>query len=55
MMQVFEFAALALCCAAVAAHPRTRQMMLMVLPVLLWALWARHQFAGAPVESEEEE
>lgn len=55
VMQTLEFAALALCCASVAAHPRTRQMMLMILPVLLWALWARHQFAGAPVESEEDE
>ena len=55
VMQIFEFGALALCCAGVAAHPRTRQMMLMALPVLLFALWARHQFAGAPIEKEEDE
>lgn len=53
-MQVLEFAALALCCASVAAHPRTRSFMLMALPVLLWAVWARHRFAPAPIESEDE-
>jgi hypothetical protein len=54
VMQSLEFAALALCCAAAAAHPRTRSLMLAALPVLLWAVWARHRFAPAPIESEDE-
>ncbi len=54
VMQTLEFTALALCCAGVAAHPRVRSLMLMALPVLLWAVWARHHFAPAAQESEAE-
>ena len=54
VMQSAEFAALALCCASVAAHPRTRTLMLIALPVLLMAVWARHHFAPAPLESEDD-
>lgn len=54
VMQALEFAALALCCAGAAAHPRVRSLMLMALPVLLWAVWARHHFRPAPLESEDE-
>ncbi len=52
MMQTLEFAALGLCCASAAAHPRLRRLMLMALPILLWMVWARHHFAPAPIESE---
>jgi hypothetical protein len=53
-MQTVEYGALALCCTGVAAHPRTRTALLTVLPVLLMALWARHQFmAGAATEEDE--
>ena len=53
-MQVVEFGALALCCAAVAAHATTRRLALIVLPALLLALWARHHFMAAPAEEEDE-
>lgn len=54
VMQILEFAALGLCCAAVAAHPRTRSLLIIALPFLLYGIWARHHFAPAPIESEDE-
>ena len=52
-MQVIEFGSLALLCNAVCAHGGMRRWVLRALPLILLALWARHQFGPAPVEEEE--
>jgi type IV secretory pathway VirB2 component (pilin) len=54
LMQTVEFAALALVCSAACALTATRRILLRVLPVVLLALWARHQFFPAPIVEEAE-
>jgi len=56
-MQLVEYSAVALLCNAVTNHPVARRFVLRLLPFLLLALWARHQFMAAPeaaAEAEEE-
>jgi hypothetical protein len=56
VLQAVEYSALALLCNAVCLHPAARRWALRVLPLVLLALWARHQFAPpAEVEGEEAE
>lgn len=55
MMQVVEYGALALLCSASCAVPRTRRIMLRALPLLLLALWVRHQWFPAPPPPEDDE
>jgi hypothetical protein len=53
VLQAVEYSALALLCNAVCLHPTARRWALRALPLVLLALWARHQFAP-PVETEGE-
>lgn len=55
IFQVVEYASLALLCSASCAAPQTRRLVLRVLPLLLLALWARHQFFPAPPPPEDAE
>ncbi len=55
MMQVVEYGALALLCSAACAVPRTRRIVLRALPLLLLALWVRHQWFPAPPPPEDDE
>ncbi len=52
-MQVVEFGALAILCHASVAHPGARRWVLRLLPLVLLAVWARHQFGAPPAEDEE--
>lgn len=52
-LQIVGYAAMALCCRAVALHERIRGMVFYALPVALFALWARHTFMPAPQEAAE--
>ncbi len=54
MVQIVGYASLALCARAVTATPALRNAMFKVMPILLLAVWARHQFAplSAIVEAE---
>lgn len=47
--QLVEYGALALLCSVVCAHASTRRLVLRALPIALLLLWARHEFAAAPV------
>jgi hypothetical protein len=47
VLQAVEYSALALLCNAVCLHPAARRWTLRALPLILLALWARHQFAPA--------
>ncbi len=51
-MQTVEFGALTVLCHAAASHVAARRWILRVLPFVLLALWARHQFAPPIVEDE---
>jgi len=53
MLQIVEFGAVALLCNAVAADPVTRRLAMRALPLVLFCLWARHQFGPEYVEPEE--
>lgn len=55
VLQMLGYGALALCCRAVATQNQTRNWMWRILPVILLAVWARHQFSpiAAPVEEDE--
>ena len=53
LMQIIEFGAVAILCSAVASHTTTRRLALRALPILLFTLWARHQFGPAPVEEDD--
>jgi hypothetical protein len=55
LIQVVEYAALSLCCAAVCAHEKSRVLALRALPFLLLLLWARHTFFAAPLPVEADE
>jgi hypothetical protein len=55
MMQVVEYGALALLCSAACAVPKTRRIVLRALPLLLLALWVRHQWFPAPPPPEDDE
>ena len=52
--QIVGYACLGLCARAATATTATRSVLFKVLPLLLLAVWARHQFApiAAPVEAE---
>ncbi len=53
-MQAVEYGALAILCHAAASHIAARRWILRVLPLLLLALWARHQFSAPIVEDDGE-
>jgi hypothetical protein len=53
-MQVIEYASLAFLCSSATAHPAARRWILRVLPLVLLALWARHQWGPAPQIEEDE-
>jgi hypothetical protein len=53
LMQLIEYGAVAILCGVVGADLTARRIALKVLPLLLLALWARHQFAAAPIEEDE--
>ena len=50
--QIIEYGALAILCHAAASHVAARRWILRMLPFVLLALWARHQFAAPIVEDE---
>ena len=54
MTQVLGYVCLALCARAATATPALRNVLFKIMPLLLLAIWARHQFAPipAPVEAE---
>ena len=56
IVQVIGYACLALCARAVTATVGLRRVLFKIMPFLLLAIWARHQFApiAAPVEVEAE-
>lgn len=54
LMQAVEYLALALLCHVATASVAVRHWMLRVLPLLLFALWARHQFSAPLPETEDE-
>jgi type IV secretory pathway VirB2 component (pilin) len=54
LMQSLEFAALALVCSAACALAAPRRILLRLLPVMLLALWTRHQFFAVPIPEEAE-
>lgn len=54
LMQLVEYGALAMLCAFATANLVVRAWLLRVLPLVLLALWARHQFAAPPPVEEDE-
>lgn len=53
LLQLMEYASVAALCGVAAANGRTRAGLLKLLPVLLLALWARHQFGPVPVDEDQ--
>lgn len=53
LLQFMEYGAVAVLCGVAAADTRIRQGLLKLLPILLLALWARHQFGPVPVDEDE--
>ena len=53
-VQIVAYVCLALCARAATATPALRNIIFKIMPFLLLAIWARHQFAPipAPVEAE---
>lgn len=54
LLQIVEYGALALLCSAVCAQAPSRRRVLRLLPLVLLALWVRHQFFPAPPPPEDE-
>ncbi|HEX8832996.1 MAG TPA: hypothetical protein VF719_02285 [Abditibacteriaceae bacterium] len=54
LLQCVEYGAVGVLCAVVGADDRMRPLVMKILPFLLLALWAKHQFGAAPVEEDEE-
>ena len=55
ILQILGYGALALCCRAVALQPTLRNLMWRILPAILLAVWARHQFSPIPAPVEDDE
>lgn len=54
LLQLVEYSALAILCAIATANLAMRVWLLRALPIVLLALWARHQFAAPPPIEEDE-